>query len=87
MDYFLVRASEPGALVLDPMVGSGTTAWSAKRLGRRCVAYDINPNYLRLASHWLDQTAVNPEDAQESFSSNRQAELMARWQAEESRRT
>lgn len=35
--------SEPGALVVDPFVGSGTTAVEAQRLGRRCIGLDINP--------------------------------------------
>lgn len=86
VEYFLVRASEPGMVVLDPMVGSGTTASVARRLGRQCVGYDINPDYPRMASRWLAQTVANPEEAQESPSAYRQAELLVRWEAEECRR-
>jgi len=85
IEYFLVRASEPGMVVLDPMVGSGTTAWVSKRLGRRCVGYDINAGYLRLASQLIAQTTPELRDVQESLSSFRQAELIERWQTEESR--
>ncbi|MFW9917044.1 MAG: DNA methyltransferase [Candidatus Thorarchaeota archaeon] len=38
-------ASQPGDLVLDPFVGSGTTVAVAKELGRRAIAYEINPKY------------------------------------------
>lgn len=41
-------ASEPG-LVLDPFIGSGTTALVAQRLGRNWLGIEINPTFARLA--------------------------------------
>ena len=35
--------TNPGETVLDPFVGSGTTAVEAQRLGRKCIAIDLNP--------------------------------------------
>ena len=35
--------------VLDPMIGSGTTAMACKVLGIDCVGIDINPDYIREA--------------------------------------
>jgi DNA modification methylase len=35
--------SSPGETVLDPFVGSGTTAVEAQRLSRRCIGIEINP--------------------------------------------
>lgn len=46
----LRAASAPGALVLDPFCGSGTTAVAAVRTGRRCLALDIDAQYLDLAA-------------------------------------
>ena len=37
------RHTQPGALVADPFMGSGTTLVEAKLLGRRSVGVDINP--------------------------------------------
>jgi adenine-specific DNA-methyltransferase len=37
--------SRPGEIVLDPFVGSGTTAVAAKSLGRRYIGIDIDPVY------------------------------------------
>jgi site-specific DNA-methyltransferase (adenine-specific) len=46
----LMRASSrEGQLVVDPFVGSGTTAVVAARLGRRWLAGDADPRYVGLA--------------------------------------
>ena len=42
-EYIIRQLSDPGDLVLDPMVGSGTTLVEAQRLGRRAVGCDIDP--------------------------------------------
>jgi adenine-specific DNA-methyltransferase len=41
--------SNPGDIVLDPFVGSGTTAVAAKHLGRRYIGIDIEPVYAQQA--------------------------------------
>ena len=38
-----------GGIVLDPFIGSGTTAMVARNLGRRAVGIDLNPEYLEIA--------------------------------------
>ncbi len=46
----IVRAStNPGEMVLDPFVGSGTTGAAAVRNGRRFIGIDANAEYLDLA--------------------------------------
>lgn len=42
-EFMIRNLSEPGNLVLDPMLGSGTTLVEAMRLGRRAVGCDIDP--------------------------------------------
>lgn len=47
----LVKAfSDPGELVVDPMLGSGTTAIAAHLAGRRFIGGDLNPNAVRFAA-------------------------------------
>ena len=59
---FLIRElSEPGEVVLDPMLGSGATLIEAVRLGRRAVGCDIDPLAIMIASAKL--TPVDPVTA------------------------
>jgi site-specific DNA-methyltransferase (adenine-specific) len=43
------RAGYEAGIVLDPFMGSGTTALVARELGRRYVGIDLNPEYCRMA--------------------------------------
>ncbi|EMA67586.1 DNA methylase N-4/N-6 domain-containing protein [Halorubrum aidingense JCM 13560] len=52
--------TEPG-IVLDPFTGAGTTALVAKRLGRRFVGIDLNPDYVALAQRRVGITVDEPE--------------------------
>jgi DNA modification methylase len=45
--------SKTGDLVLDPFVGSGTTALAASQLGRHFVGCDLNPRYVEIAKRRL----------------------------------
>lgn len=52
----LVRAlSRPGQVVLDPFAGSGTTAVVARKLGRRYLAFELDPEYFKIAQERLAQ--------------------------------
>ena len=42
-----------GDVVLDPFMGSGSTAVAARRAGRRFVGYDTDPSYVELAQERL----------------------------------
>ena len=41
----------PGALVVDPMAGGGTTLDVCESMGRRCLAYDLHPYVQRSKQH------------------------------------
>jgi DNA modification methylase len=45
--------TQEGDLVLDPFVGSGTTAVVAKALNRGCVGIELNPTYAKMAQQAL----------------------------------
>ncbi len=42
-----------GETVLDPFLGSGTTALAAALAGRECVGYEVNPDYEEMIRHKL----------------------------------
>mgnify|MGYP001377218420 FL=1 len=46
-------------LVLDPFMGSGTTAVACKKLGRRYIGFDISPEYCRVANERINSVIVN----------------------------
>jgi len=47
--YIIGQWSNPGDVIFDPFMGSGTTAVAAKKLGRHFFGCDINPEYVELA--------------------------------------
>jgi DNA modification methylase len=49
-----------GDIVLDPFMGSGTTCVAARRLGRRFVGIDLNPDFCAYAEHRIAATPVDP---------------------------
>ncbi|MDD4909526.1 MAG: transcriptional repressor LexA [Candidatus Omnitrophica bacterium] len=47
----------PGGIVLDPYMGSGTTAIAAIKLGRKYIGFDISEDYCKLAEKRTKQEA------------------------------
>jgi len=70
IERYIEALTKPGDLVLDPFLGSGTTALACFQSGRDCIGYEINPVMAdvarrRLASAQLplplpSMTAVQP---------------------------
>ena len=54
-----IRASsKEGDIVLDPFLGSGTTALVAEKLGRRWIGIEANPDYIEIANRRLAQPTL-----------------------------
>lgn len=61
-EYIVKLATYSGdAVVLDPFVGSGTTAVAAKRIGRHYIGIDANEEYVRIAERRLREADVSAE--------------------------
>ena len=54
-----------GGVVLDPFVGSGTTAIVARELGRRFIGIELNPEYADMASRRVGHTTPSLFEAVE----------------------
>ena len=46
----IAACTDPGDLVLDPFVGSGTTCRIARELGRPCLGIELNPEHAEMAA-------------------------------------
>ncbi len=55
LERIIKVASNPNSMVIDPFSGSGTTAATACRLGRRFLTFDISENYVKLGTERVKQ--------------------------------
>ncbi len=53
MERIVLMSTDPGDVVLDPFLGTGTTAIAAKALGRHFVGIEIDPEYVEIAKKKL----------------------------------
>ncbi len=58
MSWLIELGSQKGDLVLDPFLGSGTTALACKALDRDCIGIELSEEYLAMAKEHIEQTAV-----------------------------
>lgn len=66
--------TDPG-IVLDPFIGSGTTAAVAKRLGRQFVGFELNPDYVAMAQQRAGLTVDEPERLDDDEDTTRLSEF------------
>jgi site-specific DNA-methyltransferase (adenine-specific) len=56
--WFVKLFTQPGDMVLDPFMGSGTTAIAAIQLGRNYVGIDNNPEFIALSRERVAETQI-----------------------------
>ena len=71
IETLIKASSQPGELVVDPFVGSGTTAVVAERLGRQWLCGDADGRYVGIARTRIMQLADNQVDARATDSRGR----------------
>ncbi len=62
-EFFILAGTEEDALVLDPFSGSGTTAISAAKNGRRWIGIDANRDFCNLATTRMEMELGGEGDA------------------------
>lgn len=55
LERLLLMSTDVGDIILDPFIGTGTTAVAAKRLGRRFIGIDIDSKYVETTKRKLEQ--------------------------------
>ena len=62
LERLLLMSSDEGDVILDPFIGTGTTAIAAKKLGRKFIGIDIDQKYVEITNKKLEQaepTVIN----------------------------
>lgn len=55
LERLLLMSSDEGDVILDPFIGTGTTAVAAKKLGRKYIGIDIDSKYAEITNRKLEQ--------------------------------
>jgi len=55
LERLILMSTDEGDIVFDPFIGTGTTAVAAKRLGRKYIGIDIDPQYIKITKKNLKQ--------------------------------
>lgn len=56
MSELILAVTQPGDLILDPCIGSGSTAIAAKQLKRNFIGFEINKQYFETAKKRFDRS-------------------------------
>lgn len=56
--WFIKLFTQPGDVVLDPFLGSGTTALAAAQLGRSYIGIELSQEYVTIAQERVSQTQL-----------------------------
>ncbi len=59
LDRIILMTTDQNDIVLDPFSGTGTTAISAKRLGRQYIGFEMDLNYVKISEEKLSNTKPN----------------------------
>ena len=54
-EFCIIAGCPKNGVVLDPFMGSGTTALVCQKLGRKFIGFEINPDYIKIANRRLKE--------------------------------
>ena len=61
LERIILMSTDEGDTVLDPFLGTGTTAIAAKRLGRHYVGFELDQTYAMIAHDKVEQQVLNSQ--------------------------
>lgn len=60
-EYLIKMCSRSGGVVLDPFIGSGTTAIAAIKSGRKFIGFELDESYCKIANESIDDISKHKE--------------------------
>jgi site-specific DNA-methyltransferase (adenine-specific) len=69
IEYLIKLTTRKNQLILDPFMGSGTTAVAAKILRRNFIGFEVNPEYHAKSLERLEQAVNNGNTEDNTFAS------------------
>lgn len=63
MEHFIKTLTNPGDLVLDPFMGSGSTGVACANTGRNFIGFELDDGYFEVASKRLAQERLELKEA------------------------
>lgn len=57
LERIILMSTDPGDVVLDPFLGTGTTAIAARQLGRRFIGIELDENYAHIARQKVERAS------------------------------
>ena len=74
-------------IVLDPFMGSGTTAVSAKQLHRKFLGFELHKEYIDMAEKRIEETTPIPLTSTNIFTTLKTLDEVKKWIAKQQKRT
>ena len=65
--FLITKSSNPSDLILDPFMGSGTTAVACKQLNRNFIGFELDPKYVEIANKRLAQGTLHSYETLKNF--------------------
>ena len=59
LERLILMSTDEGDIILDPFMGTGTTAFAAARLGRNVIGIDLDPQYVEITQRKLEEESAN----------------------------
>jgi len=58
LERIILMSTDENDIVLDPFIGTGTTAIAAKRLGRQYIGFELDKNYVKITREKLKREQI-----------------------------
>ena len=75
VENLIINSSREGDVILDPIIGSGTTAVASKKLNRNYIGFEISKEYCGIATKRISNITPEPEKLIKTNTSNTQEQL------------